>query len=159
RISRAVQKLRDILNRRGVDLAPMVLLARLESLHLHSMTQSLSEKIAASALNPAAASPWCAATTKGVLNMMNWAQIKIAAAAALLVIVGLSGAGAMKLALAQAAPATQPAAEVQNPAMESALVRSSIDSLARAIRGNDRAAFNQYTMFSNDDDGALAKAM
>ncbi|HEY7088511.1 MAG TPA: sigma-70 family RNA polymerase sigma factor [Tepidisphaeraceae bacterium] len=169
RISRAVAKLRDILARRGVPIAPAVLVGSLDALPRPPIPADLGAKILTHALDPSAAGPVCNSIAKGVIHMLRWTQIKIAAALGMLVVALGAGGAALSAgpehpsAQAQATTAStmaaDPAAVVDAESVERQLIRTALQRAAQAIRSHDREALHRCMVLADNPDGALLSAM
>jgi RNA polymerase sigma factor (sigma-70 family) len=170
RLSRALQKLRDMLTQSGLKMTPAAVLDRLELVSTTALPEGLASKVLLSAMNPAGASSTGVAVARGVIHMMRWMRIKLISAAAMVVAVAGVGGQAVVSALtqqspgaptvagttAQVAPENAPAEE----ALDRAAIRSTLELAAHAIRVNDIAALNKCIKLSPDDDNSpLVEAM
>jgi RNA polymerase sigma factor (sigma-70 family) len=113
RISRAVERLRERLARRGITSSSIALAVTLEGLPKFHAPAALVHSAAAAT---AATAPGGAALAKAVVHAMNWAKIKLAA-----MVVGAAAAaaattgGAIALVQHEQTPASPPAS-IPNPA-------------------------------------------
>jgi RNA polymerase sigma factor (sigma-70 family) len=154
RVSRAVAKLRAALLSHGVAVAPAVLMTRLDAVSSVAPPASLTHGILVQALNPDSTTPWCATIVKGAMHMMRWTQVKLATVAASIILLACAGGAVFKAALRE--PASQPASV---PEAQRESIRSTIQHVAQAIRGNDLPTLERNVVASNDQQGALVKAM
>ena len=117
RVSRAVEKLRALVNGRGMTVTAAALAAGLTNYSTQSAPASTAAVVAATVAAPTAASPAVCALTRETMNMMRWTTGTIGAGVGLLVLcaIGLSiaiaqVAGSGKSDAAANAAATRPAA-------------------------------------------------
>ena len=111
RVNRAVAQMRAFFVHRGLHVSTAAVAAGLASAARGSVPAGLIESVACCMTAPALSAA-SGATVSGVISMMTWANVKIAAsfAAGLLMTIGLAGAMVMYRAPEKAAaPATAPA--------------------------------------------------
>lgn len=140
RLSRAVERLREILGHRGVAVESAALAVALEQAFTEQASVHLAGAIAAAASGTAAPSAGVAMIIKGTCKLILVQKIKVAAT----VVAGVLLAGAAVPATMQvmgrgAAPTTAPVA-VQSPARNQELAQEVEDCLRRllvALKAND----------------------
>jgi RNA polymerase sigma factor (sigma-70 family) len=166
RLSRALQKLRDMLTQNGLKMTPAAVLDRLELVSATALPARLASKVLLNAMNPAGTSSTGVAVARGVIHTMQWMRIKLISAAAMVIVIAGVGGQAVVNALSQQpngtrveAPVTPEAAPAEE-ALDRAAIRGTLERAARAIRSNDVAALKQCIKLSPDDENSpLVDAM
>lgn len=131
RLSRSVSKLRDRLTRQGVSLHASTGAASLAALlGSHAVHAAPAELLSSTATFVAGGSSTSLAIAKGAISMMTWTKIK--AAAALLAVASVLGAGTA-LTINHTA-AQQPAAAAQPPAKPATDLQALADARVKAAQ-------------------------
>jgi len=169
RISRAVIKLRQKLPGISESLSPAIFAASLESLSTHLAPHTLVQSVAAQAAGPSTVT--CTTIANGVIHKMRWTAIKISMAAMTTVFTLAIGGVALNSALGQHSPLALAAPAQTNTntatidpatadlAPDSQAIKSTLTLIAQAIRSSDTKTLDQCVSVTNDDNGALLKAM
>jgi len=170
RTSRAVEKLRTLLQNKGVTTTSALLVAGLSTYTTQPAPASTAAGIAAVVATPAAASATVLTLTQGALNIMKWSNLKIGSIAAILTLAAIgislavaqvSGGNNQQAAANPAKPATAPAAKPPVTKPAAPLTPKGVVEAAyiAALTGDEETMIKSFANPTADQEQTLRKVV